>query len=103
MNRTIKQTWLAKLRSGAYKQARNRLRDGDLFGPCGILCDMHPDGNWNGRAYQTVTGGYYCTVPPEVLEWSGLDLLDEVSIMAMNDIDGLEFSEISDWIEKEIR
>jgi hypothetical protein len=93
MNQEIKQQWLAALRSGEYRQARQALRHGDTFCCLGVLCDLHAKAtggewrisNWNEGMYDNDISG----LPHTVRAWAGLDrrypLIDETDITYFND------------------
>ena len=40
MDKELKEKWVKALRSGAWKQARGRLRDGDAYCCLGVLCKV---------------------------------------------------------------
>lgn len=110
MNPEIKAKWVAALRSGEYKQAFGRLRDGDLFCCLGVLCDIHAketeEGWWDDRGYY---GREREVLPTDVCEWARIPakaghnvaLDEDRCLSAMND-QGDTFAEIADIIEREL-
>ena len=110
------------LRSGDYKQARDKLRRGDSYCCLGVACDISGLGEWGwhrGRLEYWVDGNAlplendeevcpgYMTLPERVREWVGF--ADERgryggsehwSLMEHND-SGMSFQEIADLIESE--
>lgn len=68
---------VAALRSGKYKQARHRLRDGDRFCCLGVACDVHRVttklGMWDGGTYRPdgSSWGRTLDLPMAVAEWFG--------------------------------
>ena len=76
MKPEIKRKWLKALRSGEYKQARNKLNNG--IGMCclGVLCDLHAKetrGEWvrDGRRLYSYLGNQD-ELPSQVMDWAGL-------------------------------
>lgn len=128
MNPEVKEKWLAALRSGKYKQARERLRDGGGFCCLAVLCDIAikegVSGEWAlGATGETVfrwpaVADRYLThhteeslLPPHVRDWAGLqsdnprlkmDDYGHDTLSAMNDDHRLSFAEIADLIEKQL-
>jgi hypothetical protein len=126
MNPSIKQEWLAALRSGQYKQGKHRLQN-SAGGFCclGVLCDIasrHGVGRWESdwRKLPEHLGDLpvYCGdiqgspdaaeghLPQAVMEWAGLDtrtvyLGGGDALTALND-HGLTFAEIADLIDKKL-
>jgi hypothetical protein len=113
MKPEIKAKWVKALRSGEYKQGRNRLRDGDSFCCLGVLCNLHAQDHPKTAATQNnpaVYLGYSQTTPPRVARWAGLTIDgyedEENELMWRND--GLNgrpkhnFRQIADYIEKNL-
>ena len=101
--------WIAALRSGAYAQTRQVLRDGHGHCALGVLADLLAQdglGRWGAShdrpgAYDFVdTAG--CTIPgclPEDLgQQLGLSIEAQNAISRMNDA-GWDFAQIADRIE----
>lgn len=100
--------WVNALRSGEYKQGRNRLKtdfldDRDsLFCCLGVLCDLHAKetGNkWQNGSYLGDAKG----LPIEVRKWAGLKnrgtASKHISLVYLND-NFKSFSQIADYIEE---
>lgn len=120
MNPEVKAKWVAALRSGEYKQAKGRLRDGDAYCCLGVLCDLHA--KETGEYWQeTVDGFRYChleqVLPFPVRMWAGLcsdspDVAVDRPLTLLNDgraADGdapaqpaHNFNQIADLIEKRL-
>lgn len=102
MNADIRARWFAALRSGEYRQAQGRLRDGDAFcclGVCATVFDsegwqLRPDGHWFHQDREE-------TLSPRTLASIGLTNLQQRTLIDMND-DGYSFPAIADWIEQNI-
>jgi hypothetical protein len=76
MNPTVKAKWIAALRSGEYKQARQRLRLPETNAMCclGVLCDIHRK-TVKKAGYIWRDDQYLCkndVLPQEVVKWAGL-------------------------------
>lgn len=119
MKPEIKKRWVDALRSGKYKQGKERLkRRGELPKYCclGVLCDLAvQDGvcEWKdeydddlGVACCTPTDESTSTIPVEVQYWSGLKArypeLNGVPMAVLNDSRGLTFDDIADLIEEHL-
>ena len=109
MNKEIKAKWVAALRSGDYKQAKNQLRkteDGhDSFCCLGVLCDViNPDGWDDGNRFL----GNMSLLPPDAMRIAGIDTLyvvhehDRPHLTELNDGRGLNFNQIADLIEEQL-
>lgn len=108
MNPDFKTRWVEALRSGKYKQGRERLRSRcDEYCCFGVLCDIVDPAGWvrdTGYMYH----GHYTLPSSTVLKKVGLmgkstpvfsEQVDD--LIRMNDR-GASFNEISDWIEENI-
>ena len=117
MKPEIKAAWIAALRSGEYKQGRQRLRRTGVGHCClGVICDVYskltggagqweePDANWGERF--TFGRDSDAVFPTEkLLAVLGLKKEDASTLYKMND--GIvntprSFAEIADWIEKNV-
>lgn len=112
---TLKEQWIAALRSGKYSQARGRLRRGDKFCCMGVLCDVERPNNWMVDSWYSSTGDNYISVPPTDLlstavpGWEGPDTVNlgngqkSISLAAFlvsqNDGEDATFEEIADLLE----
>lgn len=117
MNKNAKR-WVAALRSGEYKQTKNKLRSEDAFCCLGVACDLFVNGNkWETYGYVTakldreVEGGsrphctFYSMPPASIMEKMGLDIdviadVHFISNLATKNDNGVPFTEIADQIEK---
>src|ERR1700722_7017928 len=110
MNPQLKQSWLAALRSGHYKQAFGHLRVSTGMGDVrhcamGVLYDLItpkpaflPDPS-PFAIFETVSGGG-SFVPAERLAAVGLTPMQQQLIASLND-NGKNFDEIADIIERD--
>ncbi len=124
MKSEIKTKWVEALRSGQYKQGKNRLRDGDCFCCLGVLTDLYlKEKSLNWEISVTDSGHEIwkaleesSTLPAEVREWAGLknanplvscqgidEEYDQVifwneSLAEINDF-GIDFKRIAEIIE----
>lgn len=107
MNPDVKTRWVAALRSGNYRQARNYLRTAEGYCCLGVLCDIvDPDG-WEDTLLPLMGAGVarqphrgHLGAPNERI--SAHAELDEhliKELVNMND-GGHTFASIADWIEQ---
>jgi hypothetical protein len=118
MNPEVKAKWLKALRSGEYKQGRQRLRKDNRFCCLGVLCDIYikdtQRGKWENDTFIDVDGARERGILTNgVVEWSGLEngnptltvyseaLKDLDSLTEMNDR-GMSFNEIANFIEQNL-
>lgn len=106
MNKEVKEKWLTALRSGEYKQGKQRLvvtnSDNQKYCCLGVLCDLYNKETGNK------TWGNNLDLPDEVVKWSGVKDsnphitmgTESVTIAWYNDNSG-DFLQIADIIEKE--
>lgn len=113
MNKSLIEEWLTALRSGNYPQTRDRLRShegGEISYCClGVLCDIYPEGFWEGTCYKlngTKLGEY---LPQKIADEIDPKCCSDVkvnykgkkvNISVLNDSLDLNFSELADLIEK---
>lgn len=131
MKKRVKNKWLEALRSGEYKQCKNRLTNGRGFCCLGVLTDLYiksPTGKKNGAYWKKdyEQGEPYFVsksqtepniTPEEVRHWAGLtDTVPEVntpkgiaSLAALNDANHdteyqkpWSFNKIADTIEEQL-
>jgi len=130
MNADIKAKWVAALRSGEYKQGKNRLRTKDSFCCLGVLCDLFLKDGRGGKWDDTLAGisydgqrfaisedeGSSYGLPESVSAWAGvpsgavLVRCEERSAVAGIDMlnDGVgeikprTFAELADTIEEQL-
>lgn len=100
-----RRAWIKALRSGTYRQGEGRLRqDGGEFCGLGVACDVYDPKGWchkNGRIYyRSSTGDRVSTyLPPEVAEYFGVTLAEQVHLLNLNDEEQADFSQIASYIE----
>lgn len=114
MNERIKSLWVAKLRSGEYKQGNQRLKTGNNFCCLGVLCDIYLQEH--GEQWDCGNDGVYShfpLLPPKVKYWAELastnpvvacsigGKLEHRELSSANDL-GAKFSDIADWIETQL-
>jgi len=96
---TVRERWIAALRSGKYKRCTGQLRRGDRFCALGVLADIidpggwapSPGGNyvlWRGAVGNIGTSTYVAGV-------------EDGRVITWNDASKLSFSEIADRLERE--
>lgn len=105
------QAFLDALRSGRYRQGKGLLRGPDDRGrQCycagGVLADLSGLGEWDGVGFHlhdpSFEGGNHdsvISVPMDVQDYFGMDLIGCNRIMDLNDSALLSFREIADRIE----
>ena len=118
MNANVRASWVEALRSGAYRQGTDALRqrkdDGiDSFCCLGVLCDLaeragvvtHYQDEYLHLYGAEANGG---SLPDEVIEWAGLDSPDPSieydgsmpDLSELNDHYQLSFKRLADLIEE---
>lgn len=108
MKEDIKNLWVEALRSGKYKQSKNRLKTDDGYCCLGVLCEISNLDTF----IKPLECDYYVyfknfTMPNLLVrQWAGLkedsQYLDKdpLEILAqLNDRDGYSFNQIADYIE----
>lgn len=120
MKKNIAMKWVKALRSGKYKQGRDRLRtENNKFCCLGVLCNLHAQAHPGFAARQRKVASYdgsHATVGPNVRGWAGLATSDgdfnrnEVeglprnwstdSLIELNDVKLWNFERIATFIEK---
>ena len=88
MNKLVKEAWVARLRSGDYKQGEGQLFDGERHCCLGVLCELYKDtkgGKWSEPDVEDVKIGdprFFMEeegiLPEKVRKWAGLDRQDPV-------------------------
>lgn len=104
MNPSIKEKWVAALRSGNYKQTQERLRDESGHCCLGVLCEVFDPTRWlpDGSNYYEYQGDPSDINLPYTVKYEvGINSDNEDTLMEMND-SGKTFTEIADFIEKEM-
>ena len=107
-NPELKAKWIAALRSGEYSQGRGKLKRNNTelqpsFCCLGVLCDIvKPDG-WEGLRHN-FSGKSVQEEYPNLNEMKKIGIYTSTvkKLATMNDDDGLPFSKIADYIEKNL-
>jgi hypothetical protein len=116
MDKSIKEQWVAALRSGQYKQASGALKCLDSYCCLGVLSDLYckaTNKDWDNLVFNG-----HELLPTEVQEWAGLTdddieisfeeghILNEGSggrtLSGLND-SGLDFCQIANLIEQRVQ
>lgn len=107
MNKEIKEKWVQALRSGEYKQGKFALCSSNSYCCLGVLCDLHSKQHnlhWEKKSdYTNIYLGHACSLPKDVYKWAEIDFcpsINEIPLMTINDVEGKNFNEIADLIEK---
>lgn len=100
MNVELKNKWVVALRSGAYKQGKNVLRNNlNEFCCLGVLCDIvNPDG-WQDGKFE---GCSLFTIPEQIREKYNMDFLTRDRtwyLQSENDSGEMNFEKIANLIE----
>lgn len=107
---SIKQEWVAALRSGKYKQGREKLRTDDNFCCLGVLCDIVDNTKWVAPDFKLIElfdGVGYAYKDPDQINYTTISVHDKENnclqskLGEMNDT-GKTFDEIADWIEENV-
>lgn len=104
MNPKYKQPWIDALRSGEYEQGKEMLHSISGYFCClGVLCHI----NTPEEDVQRTSSCFLYEDESAELNYEQqkeYGLLEKVCdrLMSMNDHDGKSFSDIADWIEKEL-
>lgn len=106
MKLSIAKKWIAALRSGNYKQAKETLRRGNSFCCLGVLCNLHAQEHPEIAAEQRYAAKYMGRgnfLPEAVAVWAGLKSDNAMipghlySLSYQNDT-GADFKKIADLI-----
>jgi hypothetical protein len=107
MKKKIMQQWVNALRSGKFKQTKNKLHSPALNSYCclGVLCEIAAK-----KGICKKQGKYFdfCdqTLPTKVLEWSGIKShegaynYNNLSLIELNDLAKQNFGQIANIIER---
>ena len=95
----MKAKWLEALRSGDYKQGRNALKQDGCFCCLGVLCDIIDPNGWNEYGHFDGDRNYLSS---GVKETVGMTPWEVSQVADMNDCERKSFTEIADWIEKNL-
>lgn len=100
LTETLKAKWIAALKSGQFKQGKDRLKNKDKYCCLGVLREV------SGYTGRTASG--LLTPRHRKRSWSSKSLVDglpvdqQQTLAEMND-GGYSFSKIADWIEENIQ
>lgn len=113
MKQEIAEIWIEALESERFKQGTGQLRhDDDTYCCLGVLCQLavengvieEPELNSEGDHYLYARSNAF--LPPEVMDWSGMKSdngdLGYRSLVALNDGDGFNFSQIAKTIRENV-
>jgi hypothetical protein len=95
MDTQIKTKWIEALRSGEFKQAQNKLQQGDGYCCLGVLCRV-ADLTIDAREDTIIVDGYVMSY--DALSKFGLTETLRAPLISMND-SGKTFSDIAAYIE----
>lgn len=115
MEKNVKEKYLKALRSSKFRQAKDFLKLRSNFCALGLLCEIYrrevKRGKWVGPfigkrgekdAYCfKVNGEFSIELPSKTIcDWASVSVEDCLTIYKMNDLEGLNFSQIADKIEE---
>ncbi len=101
MDQEVKAKWIAALKSGKYKQGRDRLRGPkDKFCCLGVLCDVIDSTKWvkEPDGYSFMDRAWF--FPDELCVQYDLPQVKTIVLSRMNDTERKPFSEIAHYIEE---
>lgn len=106
MDQTIKNKWVKALRSGTYKQAKQRLRSSKGFCCLGVLCDVIDSTKWvEGNSFfaphyfHYFYNGWSGMLPQDIMEMAKLDKEDAQILMDANDCEDWSFDDIATYVD----
>lgn len=104
MNKELKTLWLTALRSGEYKQVKERLYDHKNNSYCclGVLCEVAGIPKNGGKEHFISNSSHHQMMTYELEEVFDINLRSVQVLAAMNDTGNKTFSEIADYIEQVI-
>lgn len=100
----LRKEWLEALRSEKYTQDKGQLRSKYGFCCFGVLCEVavgHDLLKRTDNGYLEGTGQWISNPPAHLEELVSIDAATCV-LMRMNDLENKSFSEIADYLEKEV-
>ncbi len=97
----LRARWIAALRSGEYKQARGKLRDGNAMCCLGVLCDVADPRGWKEVASSWEYQGRDSYPPTDLLRKVGVTSQGALANRndGRSDFKPHSFAEIADFIE----
>lgn len=95
--------WVAALRSGEYKQCKNRLAHAGRFCCLGVACDISPTPRkiWGQQGTLPTSVMCWLNIRHAQGAWPDEHGVNNHSLAGLNDWDGKTFEEIADVIESE--
>ncbi len=104
MNKRYKQKWIAKLRSGEYPQTTQTLRDKNGFCCLGVLCETSPVAKTHYFNKYKMPNDRTMDDCLESRHLKMFGLTEDIQqvLTDMNDVKGKSFTEIADYIEKNL-
>jgi hypothetical protein len=112
VDKELKAKWLSALRSGEYKQGRQRLRTHDGAMCClGVLCEISGIGKWGGgtdapifiyKADEGFDADTDLDLSYRLRNRFGMEVGIHNKLVSMNDTERATFEQIADYIEKEM-
>lgn len=99
MKKSIADKWIKALRSGKYKQTKNKLTNGKEFCCLGVLCEIAPKITTKSVLHTDETLRKY----PKVMQWAGIKSTNGhygKSTLTIDNDFGNSFNSIADIIEK---
>lgn len=108
MKSQLRNEWCDALRSGKYKQCKHVLTNGKAYCCLGVLAKVAgltelPDNGNDSPRFKTNKGLLlYDAFTEEYLQQLGLREIQQSDLIDLNDNDNKNFSEIADYIEREI-
>lgn len=106
MSLTIKEQWIAALKSGKYPQGRSCLQDKGKYCCLGVLCevlklDSRLD-SYNTTIYSYKNWDMYTCFSKELEETLGIPYKELDKLVYLNDHPGSSFDFMADYISKHI-
>ncbi len=92
MKQEYKAPWLIALRSGEYKQGREKLKDSGKYCCLGVLLEVTKIDN----------GGFVCSLMPATRGEFGITIRETHCLTDMNDVSQDNFNAIADYIEEHL-
>lgn len=106
MKRDVRDMWVEALRSGEFSQTRNALKKHDGHCCLGVLCEIHPDVQFeDGPGGDTAVHTAYRhhnELPSSLLTAIELSRFQMGRLMILNDDEHMSFDQIAEHIEKNL-
>lgn len=101
MDQKIKRKWVEALRSGNYKQVKQKLRTSEGFCCLGVLCDVVDSTKWVKNPFGTnfFHSGWSGILPQDIMEMAKLDKEDAQILMDANDCEDWSFDDIATYVD----